>query len=84
MSALRLVSNIARTAPRAFAARRGYAEAAAAASDKIKLSLVLPHEVHFIMSSSCASVIEYGGSCVSVGPFLVCGRCAGQHSRCDR
>ncbi|KAI0066067.1 epsilon subunit of F1F0-ATP synthase N-terminal domain-containing protein [Artomyces pyxidatus] len=43
MSALRLVS-AARKAPRSFAlGRRGYAEA----SDKIKLSLVLPHQAIF-------------------------------------
>lgn len=42
MSALRLASTLSRRAPRAFATgRRGYAEAA----DKIKLSLVLPHQV---------------------------------------
>ena len=50
MSALRLVSKIARTTPRAYAARRGYAEAVAAA-DKIKLSLVLPHQVRLMMTS---------------------------------
>ena len=43
MSALRLLSTVSRSAPRALAAgRRGYAEAV---SDKIKLSLVLPHQV---------------------------------------
>lgn len=42
MSALRLVSAVARRAPGSFVlGRRGYAEAA----DKIKLSLVLPHQV---------------------------------------
>jgi F-type H+-transporting ATPase subunit delta len=42
MSALRLVSSVARRAPSSFVlGRRGYAEAA----DKIKLSLVLPHQV---------------------------------------
>jgi F-type H+-transporting ATPase subunit delta len=42
MSALRLVSSVARRAPTSFAlGRRGYAEV----SDKIKLSLVLPHQV---------------------------------------
>lgn len=42
MSALRLVSSVARRAPRPFVlGRRGYAEVA----DKIKLSLVLPHQV---------------------------------------
>lgn len=45
MSALRLVSSAARSAPRATFAlqRRGYAEVA----DKIKLSLVLPHQTLF-------------------------------------
>ncbi|GJE97771.1 epsilon subunit of F1F0-ATP synthase N-terminal domain-containing protein [Phanerochaete sordida] len=44
MSALRLASSLTRRAPRAFSAgRRGYAEA----SDKIKLSLVLPHQAIF-------------------------------------
>lgn len=42
MSALRLVSSAVRRAPKTLAlGRRGYAEAA----DKIKLSLVLPHQV---------------------------------------
>ncbi len=42
MSALRLVSSVARRAPGSFVlGRRGYAEV----SDKIKLSLVLPHQV---------------------------------------
>ena len=42
MSVLRLVSSAARRPPRSLAlGRRGYAEAA----DKIKLSLVLPHQV---------------------------------------
>jgi hypothetical protein len=42
MSALRLVSSVARHPPRSLAlGLRGYAEAA----DKIKLSLVLPHQV---------------------------------------
>lgn len=47
MSALRLLSSAARSAPRASFAlqRRGYAEAA----DKIKLSLVLPHQVRLIL-----------------------------------
>ncbi|KAI0318868.1 F1 complex, delta/epsilon subunit of ATPase [Amylostereum chailletii] len=44
MSALRFVSSAARRAPRSFAlGRRGYAEV----SDKIKLSLVLPHQAIF-------------------------------------
>ncbi|KAH9951554.1 F1 complex, delta/epsilon subunit of ATPase [Amylocystis lapponica] len=44
MSALRLVSSAARRAPRTFGSgRRGYAEA----TDKIKLSLVLPHQAIF-------------------------------------
>ncbi|OCB90684.1 epsilon subunit of F1F0-ATP synthase N-terminal domain-containing protein [Sanghuangporus baumii] len=45
MSALRLISSAARSVPRATSAlqRRGYAEAA----DKIKLSLVLPHQTIF-------------------------------------
>ncbi|KAL6310397.1 epsilon subunit of F1F0-ATP synthase N-terminal domain-containing protein [Sparassis latifolia] len=44
MSALRLVSSAARRSTKTFATgRRGYAEAA----DKIKLSLVLPHESMF-------------------------------------
>ncbi|KAH9859073.1 hypothetical protein C2E23DRAFT_855733 [Lenzites betulinus] len=44
MSALRLVTSVARRAPRNFAlGRRGYAEAA----DKISLSLVLPHQAIF-------------------------------------
>ncbi|OBZ70804.1 ATP synthase subunit delta, mitochondrial [Grifola frondosa] len=44
MSALRFVSSAARRAPKAFASgRRGYAEVA----DKIKLSLVLPHQAIF-------------------------------------
>ncbi|EJD02939.1 epsilon subunit of F1F0-ATP synthase N-terminal domain-containing protein [Fomitiporia mediterranea MF3/22] len=45
MSALRLASSVARRAPRAALAlqQRGYAEAA----DKIKLSLVLPHQTLF-------------------------------------
>ncbi|KAL5528479.1 ATP16 [Sanghuangporus sanghuang] len=45
MSALRLISSAARSVPRATFAlqRRGYAEAA----DKIKLSLVLPHQTIF-------------------------------------
>ena len=44
MSALRLVSSVARRAPGSFVlGRRGYAEV----SDKIKLSLVLPHQVRF-------------------------------------
>jgi hypothetical protein len=43
MSALRLVSSVVRRAPRSSVfGRRGYA---AEASDKIKLSLVLPYEV---------------------------------------
>ena len=42
MSVLRLVSSTARRSPRSLAlGRRGYAEVA----DKIKLSLVLPHQV---------------------------------------
>lgn len=46
MSALRLVSSAARRAPKAFTlGRRGYAEA----TDKIKLSLVLPHQVRHEM-----------------------------------
>ncbi|KAI0930159.1 hypothetical protein AcW1_008913 [Taiwanofungus camphoratus] len=44
MSTLRIVSSAARRAPRTFAlGRRGYAEVA----DKIKLSLVLPHQSIF-------------------------------------
>ncbi|KAH8994048.1 epsilon subunit of F1F0-ATP synthase N-terminal domain-containing protein [Lactarius akahatsu] len=44
MSVLRLVSSAARRSPRSLAlGRRGYAEAA----DKIKLSLVLPHQAIF-------------------------------------
>ncbi|KAL5507321.1 ATP16 [Sanghuangporus vaninii] len=45
MSALRLISSAARSVPRATFSlqRRGYAEAA----DKIKLSLVLPHQTIF-------------------------------------
>lgn len=52
MSALRLVSAAARRAPRATISlqRRGYAEAA---SDKIKLSLVLPHQVRLTSLSFC-------------------------------
>ena len=50
MSALRLVSSVARRAPRSsILGRRGYAEA----TDKIKLSLVLPHEAR-IRSSPLA------------------------------
>lgn len=42
MSAIRLLSSAARRAPKSVPlGRRGYAEAA----DKIKLSLVLPHQV---------------------------------------
>jgi hypothetical protein len=42
MSAFRLVSSVARRAPSSFVlGRRGYAEV----TDKIKLSLVLPHQV---------------------------------------
>ncbi|KIP11597.1 hypothetical protein PHLGIDRAFT_63599 [Phlebiopsis gigantea 11061_1 CR5-6] len=52
MSALRLASSLSRRTPRAFAtARRGYAEAV---SDKIKLSLVLPHQAIF----SSADVVQ--------------------------
>ena len=48
MSALRLVSAVGRRAPRAFPiGRRGYA----AAADKIKLSLVLPHEVRSTLNT---------------------------------
>ena len=48
MSALRLVSAAARRAPAAVTlGRRGYAEV----SDKIKLSLVLPHQVRDGMSN---------------------------------
>jgi len=44
MSSLRLLSNVAKCAPSTFAlSRRGYAEA----TDKIKLSLVLPHQAIF-------------------------------------
>ncbi|KAI0785682.1 epsilon subunit of F1F0-ATP synthase N-terminal domain-containing protein [Abortiporus biennis] len=44
MSALRFVASASRRAPKTFAlGRRGYAEAA----DKIKLSLVLPHQAIF-------------------------------------
>jgi hypothetical protein len=45
MSALRALSTAARAAPLAARTlgRRGYAEAA---SDKLKLSFVLPHQVH--------------------------------------
>ncbi|KDQ57450.1 hypothetical protein JAAARDRAFT_193779 [Jaapia argillacea MUCL 33604] len=43
MSALRLVSSVARRAPTLTLGRRGYAEVA----DKIKLSLVLPHQAIF-------------------------------------
>ncbi|EKM54555.1 uncharacterized protein PHACADRAFT_258487 [Phanerochaete carnosa HHB-10118-sp] len=44
MSALRLASSLTRRAPKALtASRRGYAEA----SDKIRLSLVLPHQAIF-------------------------------------
>ncbi|KAJ3475800.1 hypothetical protein NLI96_g5829 [Meripilus lineatus] len=51
MSALRLVSSAARRAPKAFTlGRRGYAEA----TDKIKLSLVLPHQSIF----SSADVVQ--------------------------
>ena len=43
MSALRLASAVRRSVPKTLVnARRGYAEAV---SDKIKLSLVLPHQV---------------------------------------
>ena len=50
MSALRLVSSVARRASCPFAlARRGYAEAA----DKIKLSLVLPHQVRLHTHRTC-------------------------------
>lgn len=52
MSALRLASSLSRRAPRALAAaRRGYAEAV---SDKIKLSLVLPHQARNIGRELCA------------------------------
>jgi hypothetical protein len=45
MSALRLLSSAARRAPSTFAlSKRGYAEV----SDKIKLSLVLPHQVRLV------------------------------------
>ena len=48
MSALRLISSAARRAPATFAvARRGYAEAA---SDKLSLSLVLPHQAIYTSS----------------------------------
>lgn len=51
MSSLRLLSSVARRAPSTFpAGRRGYAEAA----DKIKLSLVLPHQSIF----SSADVVQ--------------------------
>ncbi|EPQ57207.1 epsilon subunit of F1F0-ATP synthase N-terminal domain-containing protein [Gloeophyllum trabeum ATCC 11539] len=51
MSSLRLLSTVARRAPSTFpAGRRGYAEAA----DKIKLSLVLPHQSIF----SSADVVQ--------------------------
>ena len=47
MSALRLVSSVARRGPGSFIlGRRGYAEV----SDKIKLSLVLPHQVRLHIS----------------------------------
>lgn len=47
MSALRLVSSVARRGPGSFVlGRRGYAEV----SDKIKLSLVLPHQVRLHIS----------------------------------
>jgi hypothetical protein len=47
MSALRLVSSVARRGPGSFVlGRRGYAEI----SDKIKLSLVLPHQVRLHIS----------------------------------
>lgn len=54
MSALRLVSAAARRAPPATVSlqRRGYAEAV---SDKIKLSLVLPHQVRLTSVSFCNS-----------------------------
>ncbi|KAI0085180.1 F1 complex, delta/epsilon subunit of ATPase [Irpex rosettiformis] len=52
MSALRLASAVRRSAPKALVnARRGYAEAV---SDKIKLSLVLPHQAIF----SSADVVQ--------------------------
>jgi hypothetical protein len=44
MSSLRLLSSAARRATNSFAlARRGYAEV----SDKLKLTLALPHKVHY-------------------------------------
>jgi F-type H+-transporting ATPase subunit delta len=50
MSALRLVSSVARRAPRSSVlGRRGYAEV----TDKIKLSLVLPHEVRLRARLTC-------------------------------
>jgi len=53
MSALRLVSTVARRAPGSFAlGRRGYAEA----TDKIKLSLVLPHQVRLLHSPAELSI----------------------------
>jgi len=52
MSSIRLLSSVVRRAPSQFTlARRGYAEAA----DKIKLSLVLPHQVRRLQLVSLVS-----------------------------
>ena len=53
MSVLRLVSSATRRSPRSLAiGRRGYAEV----TDKIKLSLVLPHQVRSYTSLPCFAV----------------------------
>jgi F-type H+-transporting ATPase subunit delta len=75
MSALRLVSSVARRAPGSLVlGRRGYAEV----SDKIKLSLVLPHQVR--LHDIPISLL----SCPSITPMRLVGHlhldrcCAGQ------
>ena len=56
MSALRFVSAVSRRAPISFATgRRGYAEAA----DKIKLSLVLPHQVRLRQRTTSVHCLTY-------------------------
>lgn len=72
MSSFRLLSAAARTAPRVLG-RRGYAEAA---SDKLKLSLVLPHKVCTEPALETRVVLT-----LFVVDLLLPGCCAGEHPR---
>lgn len=60
MNSLRLARAIAQSGHtnlvRSFPSRRGYADAV---SDKIKLTLALPHQVRFSATYDCSIVLEY-------------------------